>query len=88
VNDATQKDRGGKRPGKRPFTPGGFARNQRREDLRTPPPTTGPNREPSPGERSEPTPPPRPSEPSVLPPGPPERGHRDTNRKYPRRRDR
>jgi hypothetical protein len=52
-----------------------FARNQRRNDPRQPPPDE-PRREPRPREGTEPTAPPRPSEPVIQPPGPPERGRR------------
>ena len=56
-----------------------WIRGQGTEEPRQPPRPRGPNREPKPSEEPEPTPPPREKQPTVPPPGPPERG-------YPRRR--
>jgi hypothetical protein len=47
-----------------------------------PPRPRGPNREPKPSEEPEPTPPPRTDQPSVPPPGPPERGYPRQRRPY------
>ena len=70
--------------GKRPFERRGFERNQGTEEPQPPPRPRGPNREPRPSETPEPGPPPRPNEPAVPPPGPPERGRLNKNKRGPR----
>ena len=61
---------------------GGFERGQGGTDEPAAPPRPrGPNREPRPSENPSPGPPPRPSEPAVPPPGPPERGRLNKNRR-------
>jgi len=69
---------------RRPFTPGSFNRDRVRgaDQEETPPARPrGPNREPKPSERPEPSAPPRPSEPVTAPPGPPERGRLNRNKR-------
>jgi hypothetical protein len=60
---------------------------QATEEPAQPPRPRGPNREPKPSENPDPTPPPRADQPSVPPPGPPERGSPRPRRQY-RPRDR
>jgi hypothetical protein len=71
---------------RRPFTPRGFQRDTARGGAGQEPPRPaapqGPNREPRPSERPEPSPPPRPSEPVIPPPGPPERGRLNRNKRH------
>lgn len=62
--------------GPRGFEKKMFGRNQQRTEPPTGPPPEETRREPRPREGTEPTPPPRPSEPVIQPPGPPERGRR------------
>ena len=71
---------------RRPFAPRGFERDRARgggaQDPQPPPKPRGPNREPRPSEQPEPSPPPRPSEPVIPPPGPPERGRLNRNKRH------
>ncbi len=61
--------------------PGRTSRDQGTEEPKAPPRPRGPNREPRPDENPKPSPPPRPSEPAIPPPGPPERGRLNKNRR-------
>jgi hypothetical protein len=63
-------------------TPPSWLRGQGTGEPPQPPRPRGPNREPKPSEQPEPTPPPRTDQPSVPPPGPPERGHRRQRRPF------
>ena len=69
----------------RPFGPRGFDRDRARGDASsepTPPPRPrGPNREPRPSDTPAPDAPPRPDEPVITPPGPPERGRLNRNKR-------
>ena len=71
---------------RRPFAPRGFQRDHSRggagQEPPSPPAPRGPNREPRPSEQPEPSPPPRPSEPVIPPPGPPERGRLNRNKRH------
>lgn len=83
-----------RRPFERKQFDRGGARRPQREQWRAqgtdeppqPPRPRGPNREPRPSEEPPPQAPPRPSEPEIPPPGPPERGRPNWNRKIRRRR--
>jgi hypothetical protein len=77
-------DRGAGEPSTRPFAPRGFDRDRGRganQAPSRPPAPRGPNREPRPNEDPKPSPPPRPSEPVISPPGPPERGRLNRNKR-------
>jgi hypothetical protein len=69
----------------RPFAPRSFQRDRLRgggtEEPPAPPRPRGPNREPGPSEQPPPSAPPRPSEPITTPPGPPERGRLNRNKR-------
>jgi len=69
----------------RPFAPRSFQRDRPRgggtEEPPAPPRPRGPNREPGPSEQPPPSAPPRPSEPITTPPGPPERGRLNRNKR-------
>jgi hypothetical protein len=70
----------------RPFAPRAFERERKRGTNSGEPPSQPPRRpnpDPRPNENPAPSPPPRPSEPIVPPPGPPERGrlNRDKRRR-------
>ena len=69
----------------RPFAPRSFQRDRIRgggtEEPPAPPRPRGPNREPGPSEQPPPSAPPRPSEPITTPPGPPERGRSNRNKR-------
>jgi hypothetical protein len=67
------KEFGGRPRGPRMFQKNSFARQQGPGE-RPPTPPPDERKEPRPREGTEPTPPPRPSEPVIQPPGPPERG--------------
>jgi len=74
-----QKDARGPRGQSRPaagapraFRPSGGRRFERNQEPPARPP--GPDREPPPARNPKPEPPPQPSEPTIRPPGPPERG--------------
>ncbi len=71
---------------RRPFAPRGFQRDRDSgsggQEPPRPPAPRGPNREPRPSEQPEPSPPPRPSEPVIPPPGPPERGRLNRNKRH------
>lgn len=62
-----------------------WMRGQGTEEPVHPPRPRGPHREPRPDEEPEPTPPPRADQPSIPPPGPPERGSSPQRRRYPPR---
>jgi hypothetical protein len=62
--------------GPRAFEKKTFVRNERKNETPAAPPPDETRREPRPREGTEPTPPPRPSEPVIPAPGPPERGRR------------
>jgi hypothetical protein len=69
---------------RRPFAPASFDRERRRSGAGSEPPSQPPrrpNREPRPNENPQPSAPPRPSEPIVPPPGPPERGRLNRNKR-------
>jgi hypothetical protein len=79
-------DRNDTSQNRRPFAPRGFDRDRTRGAGSQEPPSQPPRRpprEPRPDENPQPSPPPRPSEPVVPPPGPPERGrlNRDKRRR-------
>jgi len=84
VDRRSQDQFQGKRrwPTSRTFEKKAFPRHQGNEEPpeRTPPPER-PSREPKRREGNEPTPPPRPTEPIIAPPGPPERGRRHPARR-------
>ena len=69
----------------RSFAPKKFDRDRRpgsgSEEPSAPARPAGPNREPKPSEQPQPSPPPRPSEPITAPPGPPERGRLNRNKR-------
>jgi hypothetical protein len=81
--DDRDRDAGGR--GGRPFEPRGFDRDRARgsanQEPTSPPRPRGPNREPRRSDAPAPDAPPRPSEPVISPPGPPERGRLNRNKR-------
>ena len=73
-----RRDTGTSRSDPRGSTP---TRDQGTDEPQTPPRPRGPNREPLPSENPAPSAPPRPTEPAIPPPGPPERGRLQKNRR-------
>jgi len=71
-------DKGAPRSDARASTP---SRDQGTDEPQAPPRPRDPNREPRPSENPAPSPPQRPTEPAIRPPGPPERGRLQKNRR-------